>query len=64
MTFLLRRKDVDAISTHHECEAEPAKLHTAPSMAPLALAEARVSQVEAELRLLPPSGSRVARRPR
>ena len=41
MTFLLRRKDVDAISTHHECEAEPAKLHTAPSMAPLALAEAR-----------------------
>ena len=38
--------------THHECEAEPAKLHAAPSMAPLALAEARVSQVEAELRLI------------
>ena len=36
--------------THHECEAEPAKLHAAPSMAPLALAEARVSQGEAELR--------------
>ena len=26
--------------THHECEAEPAKLHAAPSMAPLALAPA------------------------
>jgi hypothetical protein len=36
--------------THHEWEAEPAKLN-AP-MAPLALAEARVSQVEAELRLI------------
>ena len=49
--------------THHEHEAEPAKLHLveiirdiatdiAPPTAPLALAEARVSQVEAELRLM------------
>jgi hypothetical protein len=49
--------------THHEREAEPAKLHLveiirdiatdiAPPTAPLALAEARVSQVEAELRLM------------
>src|SRR6516162_4034792 len=38
--------------THHEREAEPAKLHAAPPTAPLALAEARVSQVEAELRLI------------
>ena len=37
---------------HHEREAEPAKLHAAPPTAPLALAEARVSQVEAELRLI------------
>ena len=33
-------------------EAEPAKLHAAPPMVPLALAETRVSQVEAELRLI------------
>jgi hypothetical protein len=33
-------------------EDEPAKLQAAPPMAPLALAEARVSQVEAELRLM------------
>ena len=38
--------------THHEREAEPAKLHAAPPTPPLALAEARVSQVEAELRLI------------
>ena len=38
--------------THDEWEAEPAKLHAAPPMAPIALAEARVSQVEAELRLM------------
>ena len=38
--------------THHEHEAEPAKLHAAPPTPPLALAEARVSQVEAELRLI------------
>ena len=38
--------------THHEWEAEPAKSHAARPMAPLALAEARVSQVEAELRLM------------
>ena len=38
--------------THHEREAEPAKLHAAPPKPPLALAEARVSQVEAELRLI------------
>ena len=31
---------------------KPAKLHAAPPTAPLALAEARVSQVEAELRLI------------
>jgi hypothetical protein len=36
--------------THHE--AEPAKLYAAPPMAPLVLAEARVSQIEAELRLV------------
>jgi hypothetical protein len=36
--------------THHEREAEPAKLHAAPPTPPLALAEALVSQVEAELR--------------
>jgi hypothetical protein len=33
-------------------DGEPAKLHSAPPMVPLALAEARVSQVEAELRLM------------
>jgi len=33
-------------------EDEPTKLHAVPPMAPLALAEARVSQVEAELRLM------------
>jgi hypothetical protein len=38
--------------TLHEREAEPAKLHSAPPTPPLALAEARVSQVEAELRLI------------
>jgi hypothetical protein len=37
--------------THNEREAAP-KLRAAPPMAPLALAEARVSQVEAELRLM------------
>ena len=31
---------------------EPARLHSAPPMVPLALTEARVSQVEAELRLM------------
>jgi hypothetical protein len=35
----------------HGSETEPPKLPAAPLMAPLALAEARVSQVEAELRL-------------
>src|SRR5262245_7741452 len=38
--------------THHEREAEPAKLHAAPPTASLALAEAHVAQVEAELRLI------------
>ena len=35
----------------HGCETEPPSLPSAPSMAPLALSEARVSQVEADLRL-------------
>ena len=38
--------------THHEREAEPAKLHAAAPTASLALAEAHVAQVEAELRLI------------
>jgi hypothetical protein len=38
--------------TRRAWEAAPAKLHAAPPMAPLVLAEARVSQVEAELRLI------------
>ena len=40
------------INGSHGSEAEPPKLPTSPPMAPLALAEARVSQVEAELRLV------------
>ena len=39
------------INGTHGCETEPPKLPPAPSMAPLALSEARVSQVEAEQRL-------------
>jgi hypothetical protein len=39
------------INGTHAWEAEPPMLPTAPSIAPLVLAEARVSQVEAELRL-------------
>ena len=39
------------INGTHGCETEPPKLPPAPSMAPLTLSEARVSQVEAELRL-------------
>ena len=39
------------INATHGCETEPPKFPPAPSMAPLALSEARVSQVEAELRL-------------
>jgi hypothetical protein len=39
------------INGTHGCETEPPKLPPAPSMAPLALSEARVSQVGAELRL-------------
>jgi hypothetical protein len=35
----------------HGSKTEPPKLAAAPPMAPRALAEARVSQVEAELRL-------------
>jgi hypothetical protein len=39
------------INGTHERETEPPKLPPAPSMAPFALSEARVSQVGAELRL-------------
>jgi hypothetical protein len=39
------------INGTHRCETELPQLPSAPSMAPLALSEARVSQVEAELRL-------------
>ena len=39
------------INGTHGCETEPPKLPPVPSMAPLALSEARVSEVEAELRL-------------
>ena len=39
------------INGPHGSETEPPKLPAAPLMTPLALAEARVSQVEAELRL-------------
>jgi hypothetical protein len=39
------------INGTHARETEPPKLPAAPSIVPLALAEARVSQVEAELRL-------------
>ena len=40
------------INGTHGCATEPPKLPSAPSMAPLVLSEARVSQVEAELRLI------------
>jgi hypothetical protein len=39
------------INSTYGCETEPPKLPPAPSMAPLVLSEARVSQVETELRL-------------
>ena len=39
------------INGTHGCETEPPRLPSAPSMAPVALSEARVSQVEADLRL-------------
>jgi hypothetical protein len=39
------------INGPHGSEVEPPKLPAAQTMVPLALAEARVSQVEAELRL-------------
>jgi hypothetical protein len=39
------------INGTHGCETEPPRLPSAASMAPVALSEARVSQVEADLRL-------------
>ena len=39
------------INGTHGCETEPSRLPSAASMAPVGLSEARVSQVEADLRL-------------